>query len=49
MVINNLDIERLVAIVRPFKTDAPLHVDPDTELIISISTERLKVVARQLL
>ncbi len=45
MVINNLDVVRHS--VNPFKTDAPLAVNADTVLRLSIANEFLKPVGRR--
>src|SRR5437899_5701985 len=47
VVVNNFDVRWPGRLVRPFKTDSPLIVDPDTVLSLSITNQRLKTIAGQ--
>ena len=47
MVIRYLDIERPRCVVWPFKTDAPLPVDSDAELSLSVAADSFKAIAAQ--
>jgi hypothetical protein len=44
---DNFDVRWPWRLVRPFKTDSPLIVDPDTVLSLSVTNQRLKTIARQ--
>lgn len=45
MVINDLDVQRATAL--PTKTDAPLIIDADTILTLSVTLQLFKLVARR--
>src|SRR6266850_1896623 len=47
VIIHNLDVRRARRSIRPLKTDAPLIVDADAVLPLSIALQRLKPVAGQ--
>jgi hypothetical protein len=47
VVIDYLYVARLGYVVRPLEAQAPLLVDPDTELPLPITTQRFEMVAWQ--
>lgn len=48
MIVRNLDVERLLVVVRPLKANTPLLVDPNAELPPASAAECLKAIAGQL-
>jgi len=47
VIIHNFNIEWLCPVFRPFKTDAPLLIDPNAELSYPVASEGFKMVAWQ--
>ena len=47
MIVHYLDILRTIGAVWPFKTDAPLIVDPNAVLPFTVAFQTLKTIARE--
>jgi hypothetical protein len=47
MIVGNFHLGRSVVACRPFKANAPLAIDADTELALSVPSENLQVVTAQ--
>src|SRR5258708_1026070 len=47
VIIDDLDVRRAGRSIRPFKTDAPLIVDPDSVLTLPIALQRFEPVTGQ--
>src|SRR5687768_15184250 len=45
VIVDDLDVERSRGVVRPLETDAPLVIDSDAELSMSVAVQRLEPIA----
>jgi hypothetical protein len=48
VIVNDFNILRAARAFRPFKTDAPLRIDPDAVLAGPVTSQRFQAIARQL-